>query len=462
MWVWLTQWISWHSMLIVFGLLVYVLATQGLHQRRPPSAAVAWVLLIALLPYLGVPLFLMFGTRKLRRVAAIPALDLTKSNAPDNRTDPLDALARALNLPPAVGHGPIGLHSDGTTALRTLLEVVDQARRSLHICSYVIANDAIGAELLERVRKRVAAGVIVRILIDGVGGLRGWRTVYRLRACGAQVAWFVPPLRRPLHGRTNLRNHRKLVIADGTRVWSGGRNLAAEYFCGANGGTPWIDLSFDTDGPLAAALDLIFLSDWTFATKRLPKDVAFPTFDAAHYPASDARPVPSGPDHADDTLHALLLLACYRARTNITIATPYFVPDDSLLRALCHAAQRGVHVRLLLPEHSNHRLADLARRRALLQMDAAGAQIRMLPSMMHAKSVVIDDSWLLLGSANIDARSLFLNYELMVELRDPQAIDATLRWFNATASNAKPWEAPTTGVLRDLADGLLLWLTFQL
>lgn len=449
-------------MLIVFGLLVYVLATQGLHQHRPPSAAVAWVLLIALLPYFGVPLFLMFGTRKLRRASPIPSLGLTERIGSAARSDPLDALASALNLPPAVGHGPIAIHSDGATALRALLEVVRQARRSLHICTYVIANDAIGADLLKCVRDRVTAGVAVRVLIDGVGGLRGWRIAYRLRACGAEVAWFVPPLRRPLHGRTNLRNHRKLVIADSTRVWSGGRNLAAEYFCGATGGAPWTDLSFDTDGPLAAALDLIFLSDWTFATKRVPKDVALPTFDLAQYATSDARPVPSGPDYADDTLHALLLLACYRARTSITIATPYFVPDDSLLRALCHASQRGVLVRLLLPERSNHRLADLARRRALVQMNAAGAQIRMLPSMMHAKSIIIDDSWMLLGSANIDARSLFLNYELMVELRDPQTIAATLRWFDATASNANPWQAPPAGVLRDLGDGLLLWLTFQL
>jgi len=461
-WGWLTPWISWHTMLIVFGLLVYVLTTQGLHQRRPPSAAVAWVLLIALLPYLGVPMFLLFGTRKLRRVPAMPALDVAQGSGSAGRPDPLDALARAMSLPPAVGHGAIAIHSDGTTALRALLEVVGQARRSLNLCTYVIANDTIGAVLLERIRERVAAGVVVRILVDGVGGLRGWQMVYRLRACGAQVAWFVPPLHRPLHGRTNLRNHRKLVIADSTRVWSGGRNLAAEYFSGANGQTPWVDLSFDTDGPLAAELDLIFLSDWTFATKRVPNDVVLPTFDPARYVTSDARPVPSGPDYPDDTLHAILLLACYRARSKITIATPYFVPDDSLLRALCHAAQRGVLVRLLIPHRSNHRLADLARRRALLQLDAAGSQIRLLPSMMHAKAVVIDDSWLLLGSANLDARSLFLNYELMIELRDSDSIEAALSWFDATARQAEPWKAPATGVLRDLADGLLLWLTFQL
>jgi len=461
-WAWLTQWISWHTLLIIFGLLVYVLTTQGLHQRRPPTAAVAWVLLIGLLPYLGVPLFLLFGTRKLRRAPSTPGTNLVPRDGSSGRADQLDALARALNLPPTAAHGPIAVHADGTVALQALLDTVDRAHKTLHICSYVIGNDAIGAALLDRVRERRAAGVDVRILIDGVGGIRSWRIARRLRACGAKVAWFVPPLHRPLHGRTNLRNHRKLVIADNLWVWSGGRNLAAEYFTGTNGVAPWVDLSFDTEGPLAAALERIFLSDWNFATGDRLEDITPPAFDLRRYGACDARPVPSGPDFADDTLYALLLLACYQARSSIQIITPYFVPDDSLLRALCLAAQRGVQVRLLLPARSNHRLADLVRRRALVQLDAAGAQIRLLPTMLHAKLVAVDDSWLLLGSANIDARSLFLNYELMIEIQDPATIAAALAWFDTTISGAQPWQTPATGVLRDLGDGLLLWLAFQL
>ncbi len=461
-WAWLTQWISWHSALIVVGLLVYVLATQGLHQRRPPSAAIAWVLLIALLPYLGVPLFLLFGTRKLRRAPALPAPNTAQSAAHPEEGDPLDAMARALRLPDSVSHGRITLHEDGTSALRALFDVISQARKTLHICTYVIGNDAIGTTLLERVRESVAAGVTVRILVDGVGGFRSWSIVHRLRKTGAQTSWFVPPLHRPLHGRTNLRNHRKLVIADSSRVWSGGRNLAQEYFTGATGVAPWIDLSFDTDGPLAASLDRIFLADWSFAVGRGEPNVRIPEPGPTQSTISAARPVPSGPDFADDTLHALLLLACYRARSSIRVATPYFVPDESLLRALCLAAQRGVQVHLLLPARSNHRLADLGRRRPLLQMDAAGAQVHMLASMMHAKMVLIDDSWLLLGSANMDARSLFLNYELMVELREPAMIASARAWFTASESAAQLWKAPSSGTLRDLGDGLLLWLAFQL
>jgi len=459
---WLMQWISWHTLAVVLGLLLYVLATQGLQQRRPPTAAVAWVLVITLLPYLGIPLFLLFGTRKLRR-ALSPGGKTHHLGQPGwNGADPMGDLARALNLPPARAHGQIALHADGAQALSALFRVLDSARATVHICTYAIGDDAVGAALVERLRAKVASGVSVRILLDGVGGMRSWRIVRQLRAGGVQVVWFVPPLLRPLRGRTNLRNHRKLVIADGAWVWSGGRNLAAEYFEGAAGAAPWIDLSFDTDGPLALELDRIFAADWDFATGSGidPPPAAPPQRE---YPVDAlAQPVPSGPDYADDTLHDLLLLACYRVRTRIDIATPYFVPDDSLLRALCMAARRGVHVRLLVPARSNHRLADLARRRALQQLAAAGAQISLFPSMLHAKMVAIDDAWLLLGSANIDSRSLFLNYELMVALQDRTTLAAAVDWFDARVEAARPWVAPPRGIFRDLGDGLLLWLAFQL
>jgi len=301
--------------------------------------------------------------------------------------------------------------------------------------------------------------VAVRILVDGVGGLRSWPMVRRLRAAGAHVEWFVPPLHRPLHGRTNLRNHRKLVIADAARLWIGGRNLGAEYFAGTGTAPAWVDLSIDTAGPLAMAIDSTFRSDWAFATgERLdPPPATTPGPIINH-----AQPVPSGPDYADDTLQAVLLLACYRAHASIAIATPYFVPDETLLQALCLAARRGVTVRLLLPARSNHRLADLARGRSLQQAAAAGVQIHTYPGMLHAKLIIVDAAWLLLGSANFDSRSLFLNYELMIAFREPGVLADMLAWFEAHAAAAQPWAAPAPGVLRNFGDGLLLWLAFQM
>jgi cardiolipin synthase len=455
---WMMPWVSWHTVAVVAGLLLYVVATQGLQQRRPPTAAIAWVILIALLPYVGVPIFLLFGSRKRGRASAPQVYGDSTRVQPE--PDPLVALARALRLPPATDHGQVRAHTDGATALHALLEVVDSARHRLHICTYLIGRDAVGAALVERVRGRVAAGVAVRILVDGVGGLRSWPMVRRLRAAGAQVQWFVPPLHRPLHGRTNLRNHRKLVVADGERLWTGGRNLAAEYFEGSATAPAWSDLSIDTTGPLAGQIDNTFRSDWAFATGEILD--AQPLAEKSATGAHLAQLVPSGPDYADDTLQAVLLLACYRAHSSVAIATPYFVPDESLLQALCLAARRGVAVNLLLPARSNHRLADLARGRALQQAAAAGVQIHLYPGMLHAKLVIVDASWLLLGSANFDSRSLFLNYELMIAFRERRLLASMLAWFDSHVAASQPWTAPAPGVLRNFGDGLLLWLAFQM
>ena len=351
---WPTQWISWHTVAVVLGLLLYVSTTQGLQQRRPPTAAIAWVLLIGLVPYLGLPLYLLFGNRKVARVAGATTEHPAAPTAPAD--DPWQGLARSLALPAPAAARRCHLHADGAASLAALLAVIDQARHTLDLSTFLIGDDAIGAAVCDRVRARVAAGVAVRVMVDGVGGLRSVRMVRQFRKTGAVVTWFVSPLHWPLRGRANLRNHRKVAIADRERVWAGGRNLAAEYFDGAGGKPPWVDLTYDAEGPIAAALNAIFDADWAFATGDRPQPPR-PTAPPAPKPGiALAQPVPSGPDYAEDTLYALLLLGCYRAQSRIDIATPYFVPDDGLLRALSLAARRGVKIRLLMPDASNQRL----------------------------------------------------------------------------------------------------------
>jgi cardiolipin synthase len=161
-------------------------------------------------------------------------------------------------------------------------------------------------------------------------------------------------------------------------------------------------------------------------------------------------------------VYALLLTAAYRARRRIALATPYFVPDAALLMALCMAARRGVVVDLLLPARSNHPLSDMARRRALRGLAAAGGRIWLVPQMLHAKLVVIDDVLALAGSANLDSRSLFLNYELMMAFHDPAAVTRFAHWYDHERSAAQRYAPQQPGFFRDVADGLVLWLGFQL
>ncbi|MEO8656767.1 MAG: phospholipase D-like domain-containing protein, partial [Ramlibacter sp.] len=282
---------------------------------------------------------------------------------------------------------------------------------------------------------------------------------------GVQVTLFVSPWRSPLPGRTNLRNHRKMVIADGAHLWCGGRNLAAEYFIGDPGRAPaapaWTDLSFDLRGDLARQAQDRFDQDWAFATRARRPDMP-----VAQVPGTlaggGAQLIPSGPDQSDDTVYSLLISGCFAAQTRIVVVTPYFVPDSTLLLALTLAARRGVTVDLLLPRRSNHRLADLARPSALRDMTAAGARVWLTPGMIHAKAVIFDDHLALAGSANLDERSLFLNYELMIAFYEGRDVQRFAQWIERQRAGATLHRPHAPGFAREFSEGLVRWLAFQL
>ncbi|WP_245664280.1 phospholipase D-like domain-containing protein, partial [Candidatus Propionivibrio aalborgensis] len=196
----------------------------------------------------------------------------------------------------------------------------------------VFGRDVLGDEIAERLKQAARGGVRVRLLIDGIGiYLGGYPDLDGFAQAGVEVVRFVPPLRSPKRGRTNLRNHRKMVIADGMHLWCGGRNLAAEYFEGDPrpilGRKPWVDLSFDLHGELARQAQSQFEQDWAFATERPAPEVAV---SATPSPVSGAMAqlVASGPDQPDDTLFTLLVSACFTSQWRILAVTPYFVPDN--------------------------------------------------------------------------------------------------------------------------------------
>jgi cardiolipin synthase len=175
-----------------------------------------------------------------------------------------------------------------------------------------------------------------------------------------------------------------------------------------------------------------------------------------------ARLVASGPDQADDTVYTLLVSGCFTAHTRILLVTPYFVPDSTLLMALTLAARRGVAVDLLLPAQSNHHLADIARHAALRELAGAGGKVWLAPSMVHAKAMLVDDDLALIGSANLDERSLFLNYELMVAFYDPWVVQRFAKWIEGQQGGATRYLPHPPGLVRDLVEGMVRWVAFQL
>jgi cardiolipin synthase len=283
-----------------------------------------------------------------------------------------------------------------------------------------------------------------------------------LRDAGVEVRLFVRPWSSSLRGRVNLRNHRKLAVADGEWLWTGGRNLAAEYFTGVHGKWPWTDLTFDLRGPLAAQALRQFEADWALAIGAPASLPAVAALEPPVVGGPAAQLLPSGPDQPEDTLYQLLIDACFNARERIVAITPYFVPDPALLMAFTLAARRGVVVDLVVPRRSNHLLADLARPAALRELVDAGARVWLAPRMVHAKLFIADEAVAVGGSLNLDQRSLFLNYELMVAFYDAEAIGRFALWADELRGTAHRLPARHVGVLRQVGEGLLRWLTFQL
>lgn len=451
-----------HGAFVFVGLLIYVMVTRIGQQHRHPSAAIAWVMSIALLPYVGTPLFLIFGTRKLARARRRFVVRAPAAVGTEGPEWALTLLA-ALGVPPPVRNVAIVFQGDGAGALHELVALIDGARERVDLSTFVMADDAVGAAVSGALVRAAARGVQARVLLDAIWGLRTSRRLAReLRAGGVRVRWFMPVVRNPVRGRTNLRNHRKLVAVDGESVWSGGRNLAAEYFVDAPGRPAWRDLSFVVRGPLAAQAHETFDHDWAAAWGKSPRAARA----TAPPPGGDGGPgaqlVPSGPDHADDTVHALLLASAYHARERILAVTPYFIPDDALLAAWCIACRRGVRLTLIVPQRSNHWMADWARERALRALAAAGAQVLLFPSMIHAKAVVVDRQLALCGSANLDGRSLFVNFELMTAFYGAEEIAWLAAWIDAQVQQSGAYEARAPSWGRDVLEGVVRSVGFQL
>ncbi len=462
------HWISIHGLIVMIGLSIYLTTSHTLHLRRHPTAAIGWVVALILLPYAALPFYLMFGIRKVKtRHSSARRIEFV-TPGPETLSTQTQKLAAVMALPPASNYDHLNIHEDGAQALQSLRRMIDGATRTIDLSTFVFGKDALGDELARKLERRAQEGIRVRLLVDGIGAYLGGFPDFRsLSAAGVQVVFFVPPLRSSMRGRTNLRNHRKMVVADGHWLWSGGRNLATEYFEGSGassavGKRPWIDLSFDMRGALAQQAQQQFEQDWAFATQIALSDPPAPINTSAQSGASIGQLIASGPDQADDTYYTILVSSFFNARKRILAVTPYFVPNTTLLMSMTLAARRGVRIDLIMPQKSNHLLADLARHRALRELVAAGAYVWILPHMIHAKAVVIDDELAMAGTANLDERSLFLNYELMFSFYDPNDVRRFSKWIAHQQQSAEPYRVKPLSFWREIAEGLLLWLAFQL
>ncbi len=427
---------------VIAGFLLSLLVLAHLvRERRSPAGTLAWFLIIVLAPWLGVPLYLAFGGRKMRKMAAskenlvLAAQDVL----PEASANPVDRLLRSYQIPGATHGNQVKICTEGEAGYAALTGLIESAHRNIYVTTFIFSPDEVGQDIIARLAQRAAEGIEVHMLLDGAGS---WATtrgaLNSLTTAGGYVAYFNPLLLGAFRANANLRNHRKLVVVDGQRVWAGGTNIAREYIGAGPDPDRWLDLSFLLDGPAARYYDAIFRSDWEFASGEALfhyPPMAPPA--TALTPAASVQVVPSGPDVPDDPLYTAILSASFQARQRIWIITPYFIPDDALTHAWTIAAHRGVDVRIIVPRRSDNRMIDLVRRGFLRDIQAAGGKVFRYPGkMLHTKALLIDYEFVALGSANMDARSLFLNYEVVSFFYDSEEISTVAAYFLKLEANA--------------------------
>lgn len=455
-------WVWSHLEVIAGFLLASIIIAHMIRQRHSPSATSAWLLVIVLLPYVGVPLYLLLGGRKMKMVATSKAdIKLYDRDVyPMEEAPPMDRLLRSYGIPGANAGNRVHLHATGEEGYAALVELIEGASDDIRIATFILHPDEVGKDIIKRLGRRAAEGVDVRLLLDGVGSFStGKNALAPLTSKGGRVAFFLPVIHRPFRGRTNLRNHRKIAIADGQRVIAGGTNIASEYI----GPTPeegrWRDLSFLLEGPAVRHYEDVFRMDWAFATGEMLE----PRPESGHPVAGDGegaivQVVPSGPDVPGDPLYDAILSAAFAAKRRLWFITPYFVPDDALAQALSLSAHRGIDLRILMPARSNHLMADLVRGTYLRDIQEAGGKILLYTKgMVHAKIMLMDDDLAMVGSANIDMRSLYLNYETAMFIYSRPDVVAAESWIQSLAEDTV-WGVGEVGFLRDMLEGVMRML----
>jgi cardiolipin synthase len=415
------------------GCQIYVLL-RVMRARISPAYLLLWGPLAWFFPLPTALLIFIFGGRK-----HVALADAKKE---------VNRVAWRLSDEPDFGGNRFRLlgDRDGRSTLEELRRQINGAKRRISLSTYILSDDAVGREIVSLLTARAKAGVEVRLLVDAIGSFGiPLRLCRPLRRAGGMVARFNPALPMQGKGSANWRNHRKIAVFDGKVAIIGGQNLGLRYMGDKPSNRRFRDCSFLIDGPTASAIERIFIADWCQATDETPMSLADLLRERSpHVGEARIEIISSGPDCEDDPLWEAYVRLFSNCKRSITVVTPYFVPDRTLFRLLVTAAHAGRHVKIMVPRRSDHRLLDLARRWYLRTLREAGAEILFFkPDVLHAKLVVVDDEQLVVGSANLDMRSLFLNYEIGAIVRDAAAIAEVKQLIGG-------WEAESTRYTEDL------------
>jgi cardiolipin synthase len=439
------------STVLVIALSVLTSGHAILHKREV-HASISWAGLIWLAPVFGALAYVLLGRNRIRRRAArlrteAPSVTLAQELASISPAALADSvgesheglvdLARLMRT--ATGHtlcegNRVAMLVDGDAAYPAMLAAIGEARSTVALTTYIFEADGPGARFVEALADAAGRGVEVRVLIDDMGARYGRPPITEaLRARGVRVSRFLPARRAAYF---NLRNHRKLLVVDGERAFTGGLNIRPDHELAAHPEHPTRDLHFEVRGPVVTQLAHIFTEDWCFATGEvLDPDRWMPRVTAQG--ETPARAIPDGPDEDIDKVRWAFLGGIACARKSIRIMTPYFLPDTAIATALNVAAMRGVSVDVLVPERGNLPPVQWAMWGHFSKVLGHGCRLWLNRGVFdHGKLMVVDDHWVLFGSPNWDPRSLRLNFELCVECYDAGLAADVIEQFESRRAGA--------------------------
>lgn len=444
--------------------------------KRDPRSAAIWLVINLFVPIIGPCFYYGFGINRVERRATRRLgrreLPFDPGRGPREDIRPVqpdhESLGHLLRLrlvadhvtrlPMVRGNRVEPLHN-GEQAYPRMLEAIAKAERTVTLASYIFDWDDIGNRFTDALIAAAGRGVKTHLLVDGIGAVKSFsRTGRRLLQTNVKLASFFP-LRFPFgRVRLNLRNHRKILVVDGHRGFTGGMNISRKHLLDSDAPDRVEDLHFELNGPVVAELQHTFVEDWALATNEMiDGEDYFPTLQPAGN--SICRGFASGPDEDFETVYWIILAALGAAEKSVWIATPYFIPTVPLISALSLAAMRGVEVNLLLPSCLDLPYMRWASDAFLWQLLEHGVQVfHRPPPFVHTKLLIVDDRWVLMGSANCDPRSFRLNFEFNVETYDTELATNLATWLAELRKSSTPValaDVDSRSLPRRLRDGVV-------
>ena len=444
--------------IIAYNAVMLSLCARVLMQPRlEPSARLAWVLVIAVIPFAGILAYVMFGEIRVgraemraRRGARLHVSRIYDHSAPpwpdlQPWAEPVARSGQAVGGLPIAGGNRLMLLPEDDSAFDPIIRAIDGATHHVHLMFYIWLADVSGGRVAAAAIRAAGRGVAVRVIVDEVGSRPFMRSPWwaRMVEAGVECRAALPvgfPLLRALEQRLDLRNHRKIVLIDGRIAFTGSRNCSDLAFRHKPRFAPWIDILIECEGLVVRQKQTAFVVDWVDAGGDYLPDLLAPAATGGDAPGDaacdgnvPAQMIPTGPDRSYGSMSETFATLVHGSRERVVICTPYYVPDEPLDSAIRSAARRGVEVHLILPERNDSMIVAATSQGFWNGLMRAGVNLHLFRGgLLHAKVVTVDSRMAIIGSANLDRRSFELNYELNMFLADPitvAALDIRLRSY---------------------------------